>query len=352
MSIQITPFGTLGDSREAKLYTIVNASGASVSLCDFGAHLVSVRVPDKNGHIGDVCLGFESAAAYDDIEYSFFGGTIGRVGNRIAGGKFTLNGKEYTLYQNNGGNTLHGGKIGFDRRWWQGAITGENAVTFTRTSPDGEENFPGSMTVSVTYSWDDNCTLRIAYRASTDQDTLCNLTNHAYFNLGSTSDILDHEVMVCADQITEVKEDLIPTGRDVAVDHLPCDLRIPTVIRDGIARSAKYPIMISAKGYDFNYPIPGEGMRLCARAYAPDTGRMMEVYSTEPCMQLYTGQYMDANGRGGVHYGKHGGFAMETQHHPDAIHHETFPSIVLKKGDVYHTQTEYRFSLKQKKSGE
>ncbi len=347
MSIQITSFGMLGDGREAKLFTITNASGASVSLCDFGAHLVSVRVPDKNGRIGDVCLGFDSAAAYDDIEYSFFGGTIGRVGNRIAGGRFSLNGKEYALYQNNGNNTLHGGKLGFDRRWWQGEITDENQVTFSRVSPDGEENFPGNLTVSVAFSWDDNCVLRIFYRAAADQDTLCNLTNHAYFNLGGTNDILDHEVMVCADKITEVKEDLIPTGTDTPVDHLPCDLRKGVIIRDGLARSCEYPIMIAAKGYDFNYPISGEGMRLCAGAYAADTGRVMEVYSTEPCMQLYTGQYMDANGRGGVHYGAHGGFAMETQHHPDAIHHENFPSVVLKKGEVYETVTEYRFGVRR-----
>lgn len=346
MSITVSSFGALSDGRTAQLYTIINASGASVSLCDFGAHLVSVRVPDREGKMNDVCLGFDQANAYDDVEYSFFGGTIGRVGNRIAGGKFSLNGKDYTLYQNNGQSCLHGGKLGFDRHWWQGEITGANQVTFTRVSPDGEENFPGSMQISVTFGWDDACTLRISYRASCDQDTLCNLTNHAYFNLGNGSDILDHEVMVCADRITEVTEDLIPTGVDAPVDGLPCDLRTPLILRDGIARSAEYPIMLSARGYDFNYPIVGEGMRLCASAYAPDSGRLMEVYSTEPCMQLYTGQYMDANGRGGVHYGAHGGFAMETQHHPDAIHHAAFPSTVLKAGDIYTTTTEYRFSVR------
>jgi len=346
MSITVSAFGVLSDGRTAKLYTITNASGATVSLCDFGAHLVSVRVPDQDGRLGDVCLGFESAAAYDQIEYSFFGGTIGRVGNRIAKGEFTLNGKSYTLYQNNGGNSLHGGKLGFDRRWWQGEIVGENQVLFTRVSPDGEENYPGTLNVSVRFTWTDENILRIAYKAESDQDTLCNLTNHAYFNLGNTADILDHQVMVCADTITEVYDDLIPTGVDAPVDGLPCDLRKPTVIRDGLARSAEYPIMITAKGYDFNYPIPGSGMRLCASAYAPDSGRLMEVYSTEPCMQLYTGQYMDADGRGGVHYGVHGGFAMETQHHPDAIHHPQFPSVILKTGEVYETVTEYRFSVK------
>lgn len=346
MPITTTPFGTFSDGRTALLYTITNAKGASVSLCDFGAHLVSICVPDRNEKLHDVCLGFDSAVNYDDIEYSFFGGTIGRVGNRIADGKFSLNGKDYTLYQNNGCNTLHGGKLGFDRRWWSGEVKGENQVLFTRVSPDMEENFPGNLTVSVLFTWTDDCTLRIEYEATTDQDTLCNLTNHAYFNLGNTHDILDHEVMICADLITEVKENLIPTGIDAPVDHLPCDLRSPTVIREGIARSAEYPIMVSAKGYDFNYPIPGEGLRLCASAYAPDTGRLMEVYSTEPCMQFYTGQYMDAEGRSGVHYGKHGGFAMETQHHPDAIHHPQFPSIVLKSGDTYKTVTEYRFSAK------
>jgi len=346
MSITTSPFGSLPDGRTATLYTITNASGASVSLCDFGAHLVSVRVPDQHGTLGDVCLGFENAAAYDQIEYSFFGGTIGRVGNRIARGEFELNGKAYSLYQNNGGNSLHGGKLGFDRRWWQGEITGDNQVVFSRISPDGEENYPGNLTVSVCFTWTNDCTLRIEYTATCDQDTLCNLTNHAYFNLGNTADILDHEVMVCADTITEVQDDLIPTGVDAPVDHLPCDLRNPTVIRAGLARNAEYPIMITAKGYDFNYPIPGEGLRLCASAYAADTGRMMTVWSTEPCMQLYTGQYMDANGRNGAYYGAHGGFAMETQHHPDAIHHPQFPSVVLKAGDTYQTVTEYRFSVK------
>lgn len=346
MSITTTSFGTFANGRTATLYTINNASGASVSLCDFGAHLVSVRVPDKNGCLGDVCLGFESAPAYDDVEYSFFGGTIGRVGNRIARGEFTLNGKSYALYCNNNGNTLHGGKLGFDRRWWNGEITGENTVLFTRISPDGEENFPGNMTVSVAFTWTDDCALRIEYKASSDQDTLCNLTNHAYFNLGNTSDILDHTVTVFADTITEVHDDLIPKGIDAPVDGLPCDLRQPTVIREGLARSAEYPIMITAKGYDFNYPIPGEGLRLCAIVEANDTGRTMQVFSTEPCMQFYTGQYMDANGRGGIHYGAHGGFAMETQHHPDAIHHPQFPSIVLKAGSTFESTTEYRFSVK------
>ena len=346
MSIISAPFGTLSDGRAATLYTITNASGASVSVCDFGAHLVSVRVPDKNGVLGDVCLGFESGATYDAIEYSFFGGTIGRVGNRIAKGRFTLNGKDYEIFQNNGGNSLHGGKLGFDRRWWQGEIRGENAVAFTRISPDGEENYPGNLQVEVVYTWTDDCTLRIAYQAQSDQDTLCNLTNHAYFNLGNTADILDHEVMVCADTITEVHDDLIPTGVDAPVDGLPCDLRKPIIIRDGLSRSAEYPIMITAKGYDFNYPIAGSGLRLCAHAYAADTGRLMEVYTTEPCMQLYTGQYMDANGRGGVHYGAHGGFAMETQHHPDAINHPQFPSVILRVGDTYQTVTEYRFSVR------
>lgn len=346
MSVSVSPFGTLNHGRTAKLYTIQNACGASVSLCDFGAHLVSIRVPDRTGKLADVCLGFDSANAYDNTECSYFGGTIGRVGNRIAGGQFELNGKTYTLYQNNGQNTLHGGKLGFDRRWWQGEILNDNQVLFSRVSPDGEESFPGNMQVSVLFTWTDDNVLRIAYTASCDQDTLCNLTNHAYFNLGNTADILDHEVTVYADRITNVREDLIPTGIDEPVDHLPCDLRQAVVIRAGLARSEEYPRMVTARGYDFNYPINGEGLRLCASAYAADTGRLMEVYTTEPCMQLYTGQYMHVNGRGGVHYGAYGGFAMETQHHPDAIHHAAFPSVILKKGDVYETVTEYHFNVK------
>jgi len=345
MRITSRAFGQVG-RREAKLYTITNSSGASVSLCDFGAHLVSVCVPDKEGGVGDVCLGFDDASCYDAVEYSFYGGTIGRVGNRIAGGSFDLNGKSYQLYRNNGENTLHGGQLGFDRHWWQGEIKGDDTVIFSRTSPDGEEGFPGTMTVSVAFSWSESNALRIEYTAISDQDTLCNLTNHAYFNLGNTQDILDHRITVHADTVTQVRKDLIPTGIDEPVDHLPCDLRKGVIIREGLARSSEYPIMIDARGYDFNYPICGEGFRLCAEAYAADTGRLMQVYSTEPCMQLYTGQYMDAVGRGGLPYGKHGGFAMETQHHPDAIHHPQFPTTVLKAGDTYRSVTEYRFSLR------
>ena len=345
MAITVSSFGRIGD-REAKLNTVINSSGASVRLCDFGAHLVSVCVPDRNGCIKDVCLGFDDASCYDAVEYSFYGGTIGRVGNRIANGRFDLNGKSYHLYRNNGKNTLHGGQFGFDRHWWQGEIKGENTVVFSRISPDGEEGFPGAMSVSVAFTWTQKNALRIEYTAFSDQDTPCNLTNHAYFNLGNTRDILDHTITVYADTVTQVREDLIPTGIDEPVDHLPCDLRKGLTVREGLARSSEYPIMVSARGYDFNYPICGEGFRLCAEAYTADSGRLMQVYSTEPCLQLYTGQYMDARGRNGQPYGKHGGFAMETQHHPDAIHHPQFPTTLLKAGDICRSVTEYRFSLK------
>ena len=346
MSITLSSFGRASDGREATLYTLENKSGASVSLCDFGARIVSIQVPDRDGRLGEVCIGFDSIAEYDRKGGWSVGAAIGRVGNRIAGAAFTLNGVEYHLPANEGPNCLHGG-IGFDHRWWQAeAHEGEEAdmVTFRYESADGEEGFPGKLAVEITYAWTEKNELCIHYHAVGDQDTLCNLTNHAYFNLGGAN-VVDHVLQLNADKITATDSALIPTGEELDVTGLPVDLRAGLRIGAGFARSAEYPLMVEKNGYDFNFRVPGEGLRLMGVLHCPATGRAMHVCSTEPCIQVYTGQHFNVTGHGGTHYGPWAGVALETQHHPDAIHHPNFPSVVLRAGEEFASETVYSFGV-------
>ena len=348
MSITLSSFGRASDGREARLYTLENKSGASVSLCDFGARIVSICVPDRQGALADVNIGFDSVAEYDRKGGWSVGAAIGRVGNRIAGAAFTLNGKEYRLPANEGPNCLHGG-IGFDHRWWQGEAhegTEADMVTFRYESADGEEGFPGKLDVEITYAWTEKNELCIRYHAVSDQDTLCNLTNHAYFNLGGEN-VTDHVLQLNADKITATDSALIPTGEELDVTGLPVDLRGGLRIGDGFARAAEYPLMAEKNGYDFNFRVPGAGMRLMGTLHCPATGRVMHVCSTEPCIQLYTGQHFDATGHGGVHYGPWAGLALETQHHPDAIHHPNFPSVILPAGKEFVSETVYSFGVER-----
>jgi len=348
MSITVSPFGIL-NGREAHLYTLENASGAYVTLSDFGARITSINVPDKNGTVANVCLGCDNVNDYNTADGCYLGATIGRYGNRIGGASFDLNGKHYTLFANDNGNTLHGGQTGFDRRFFSAEChEGAEAdlVTFTYDSPDGEEGFPGSLHLEITFAWTDKNELGIVYNAVSDADTIINLTNHAYFNLGNTGDILDHTVCFNADLITEVNDCLIPTGRDIPVDGRPVDLRKGKVIRDGLNESAAFPLMALKRGYDFNFPIAGEGLRLFGTLSSTDTGRVMHVLSTEPAVQVYTGQHFNMDtGHGHTHYGPYAGIALETQHHPDAIHHPAFPSVILKKGEEFSSKTFYSFSV-------
>ena len=347
MSITVSSFGKATDGRSATLYTLTNRRGASVSLCDWGARIVKINVPDKNGVLGNVSLCFDDAAGYAVPDKSYIGATIGRVGNRIGGASFMLNGAEYKISANEGSNTLHGGIYGFDRKWWTAEChEGDEAdlVTMTYVSPHGEEGFPGELSVAVTFGWTDENELTICYRAASDQDTLCNLTNHAYFNLGDTNDILDHTLQICADHITPTDDALIPNGVDIPVTG-PVDLRTPLLIREGLRRSAEYPMMVKKNGYDFNFAVAGEGMRCLAVLHDPASGRVMHVCSTEPCIQLYSGQGFDVQGADGRYYGAYAGLALETQHHPDAIHQPAFPSVILRAGDVYETTTVYRFGI-------
>ena len=345
MSITLQPFGTDVIGRQMTLYTLTNQSGASVSLLDFGAHLVSVRVPDASGVLADVCLGFDTLEEYDQ-KSGHLGATVGRYANRIARGRFTLNGKEYTLFQNNGPNTLHGGREGFDKKWWKGQTLeapGEDAVLFTYVAHDGEEGFPGKMRVQVTFAWDDCNRLTIRYLAQSDQDTVVNLTNHAYFNLAGGGQILDHTLQVNADNVTDVDGELIPTGALLPVAGTPLDLRTPAALGERIGQKASHPLLAGANGFDCNYVLRGQGLREAAVLRDPGSGRGMRVETTEPGIQIYSGQGLHTTGRGGAVYGPYAGVALETQHFPDSPNQPSFPSTLLRAGDTFQSTTVYAF---------
>ena len=348
MSVTQKPFGVDLIGRQMTLYTMTNKTGASVSVLDFGAHIVSICVPDREGRLSDVCLGFDTLEEYDQ-KPSFLGATIGRVGNRIGGARFTLNGQTYTLFKNDGPNCLHGGREGFDKKWWRGQaleFDGEDAVIFTYVAHDGEEGFPGKMHVQVTFAWDDACRLSIRYMAQSDKDTVVNLTNHSYFNLGGRPDMLDHTLQVNADRVTDVDAGLIPTGSFLPVEGTPLDLRRPHRIREGLDRRGECRLIDAVDGYDVNFVLNGEGLKEAAVLRDEESGREMRVLTTEPGIQVYTGQGLNTDGHGGKAYGPYAGVALETQHYPDSPNHPNFPTITLKAGDTYQSTTVYAFSAK------
>ena len=345
MSITQKPFGIDLIGRNMTLYTLTNQSGASVSLLDFGAHLVSVKVPDKNGHLTEVCLGYDTLEEYDQ-KGGYVGAIVGRYGNRIGGSRFTLNGKEYTLFPNDGKNNLHGGREGFDKKWWKGQTLEdekEDTVIFTYIAHDGEEGFPGKMKTQVSYSFDNDCRLTIRYMAVSDQDTVCNLTNHAYFNLSGSGDMLDHTLWIDSDYITETDDELIATGNFLPVKGTLLDFNTERTIGEGVARKSECAILNHVDGYDVNFVLKGEGLRKVAVLRHPASGRSMHVSTTEPGIQIYTGQGLNQTGHDGVHYGPYAGVAMETQHYPDSPNHPQFPTTTLKAGETYKTTTIYHF---------
>jgi len=349
MSIVKTPFGEDALGRPVTLYTMRNASGAEAAVINHGARLVSLHVPDRNGMLDEVCIGFDAVEPYL-AKHSYTGASIGRVGNRIAKGTFTLGGKVYTLGINERGNTLHGGIEGFDKKWW---ITEtmeskfEDMVLFTYHSHDGEEGFPGDLHTQISYSWDSDNKLTIMYMAKGSQDTPVNLTNHAYYNLDGKGDILDHTLQIHSSAITEVDNELIPTGVSISVKGTPFDLNTPTRIRDGFARRSEHHMLDHANGYDVNYELSGSGMRECAVLRGATSGRVMRVVTDQPAVQLYTGQHFNDIGHGGRQYKAQAGLALETQHFPDSVHHSHFPSIILRAGDTYQTKTVYAFSTEK-----
>lgn len=321
------------------------------AITNFGGIITSLLVPDKNGKLGDVVLGFDNLSGYQSDAYRqanpYFGAIIGRYGNRIKAGKFTIEDKTYQVGVNNGSNSLHGGKVGFDQKVWQaepGTSAQGQTLTLSYLSKDGEEGYPGNLRVTVVYTLGDDNTLHIAYTATTDQATPVNLTNHAYFNLslGVSPDVMAHEIMLAADRYTVVDDELIPTGELRPVSGTPFDFTTPHAIGERIGQVPG--------GYDHNWALNNaNGPHLAAVIlYDPASGRTMEVSTDQPGIQFYTGNFLDGSlkGKGGVMYGKHAGFCLETQHFPDAPNQPAFASTVLQPGETLHSVTSYRFGLR------
>jgi aldose 1-epimerase len=346
--VEKADFGRMPDGTTVESYTLYNARGAFAKLITYGATVAELHVPDKNGKAGDVVLGFDNLQGYLG-PHPHFGGAIGRYGNRIAKGKFTLDGKEYQLAINNAPNSLHGGPTGFDRRVWKAEpveVKDGAAVRFTYWSKDGEENFPGNLTVSVTYTLTILNELKLEYGAETDKDTVVNLTNHSYFNLAGagSGDVLKHVLYLHADKYTPVDSTLIPTGEIASVGNTPLDFRKPTTI------GARIGELKEIGGYDHNYVVNGAAgtLRIAARVAEPTSGRQMEVWTTEPGVQFYSAIHLDGSltGKGGLAYQKYGALCLETQHYPDSPNRPNFPSTVLKPGKKFRSETIYKFSAK------
>jgi aldose 1-epimerase len=346
MDIQITSFGRLPDGTEIDLYALTNKNGVKARIMTYGATLVSLETPDRNGKFADIVLGFDSLVGYLGAN-PYFGSTVGRYANRIAQGQFILDGVTYPLAKNNGENHLHGGIKGFDKVVWTAEpVRQEGAVGIKLgyLSQDGEEGYPGNLSVTVVYTLTEENELRISYRATTDKATPVNLTNHSYFNLAGqgNGDILGHELMLNADSYTPVDEGLIPTGEILPVEGTPMDFRSLRAIGARIAEVKG--------GYDHNYVLRGGGgkLELAARVDEPASGRVMEIDTTEPGIQFYTGNFLDGTitGKGGKVYKQHYGFCLETQHFPDSPNKPNFPSTILRPGEEFSSLTVYKFSTK------
>ena len=343
-------FGRMADGTEVDIYTLTGVGGVEARITNYGGIIVSLKTPDRDGSPGDVTLGYDSLDGYL-ARNPFFGSLVGRYGNRIGGARFTLNGVTYELASNNGRNHLHGGKVGFDKKVWkaEGSVTPEGPrLVLTTTSPDGEESYPGNLTVKVTYTLLEKNALRIDYFATTDKDTVVNLTNHAYFNLAGVGTITDHEIQINADRFTPVDAELIPTGELRPVAGTPFDFTTSRRIGERIDETDEQ--ISYGKGYDHNFVLKREngGLSLAARAYDPKTGRILEVETTEPGVQFYTGNFLDGSiaGKAGQVYARRSGFCLETQHFPDSPNKPDFPTTVLKVGQEYRSTTVFRFSAK------
>ena len=348
--VQQKPFGTR-DGRPVNLFTLTNANGVEVDAMNYGGIIVSIRVPDRKGEFADIVLGHENLDGYVPNP-PYIGAIVGRYANRIANGTFTLDGKTYTLPKNDGPNTLHGGiDKTFNKVVWEGeALKGKTGVAFTYLSKDGDDGFPGNVKVKVTYTLTDQNELVIDYEATSDKATPINLSQHSYFNLSGegNGDILNHELTLNADRFTPVDKNLIPTGELRPVKGTPLDFTTST--RVGARIDDGYDQMVLAHGYDHNWVInrKGDGLTLAARVYEPSTGRVMEVSTTQPGVQFYTGNFLDGTvtGKHGHVYKRRYGLCLETQHFPDSPNHPDFPSTILRPGETFKSETVFKFSTK------
>jgi aldose 1-epimerase len=339
-------FGSVA-GQNVEIFTLRNAHGIEVKATNYGTIITSITTPDRNGRPADIVLGYETIDGYlKDSPY--FGAVVGRYGNRIAKGRFTLDGRTYTLATNNGPNHLHGGLKGFDKVIWKAEpLEGRNGVAFSRRSPDGEEGYPGNLDVRITYELTDRNELVVDYHATTDKATPVNLTQHSYFNLAGEGDILGHQLMIAADRYTPVDTTLIPTGELAPVEGTPFDFRKPTAIGARIEQSNEQ--LKNGNGYDHNWVLnrKGAGRQLAVRVVEPKTGRTLEISTTEPGVQFYTGNFLDGKitGKGGRVYQRRSAFCLETQHYPDSPNQPNFPSTILRPGQTYATQTLFAFGV-------
>ena len=345
MNMKQDIYGQTHSGQSVTRFSLTADNGSSVQLSSLGAAITSLSVPDSQGQIGDVVLGFDTLAGWEE-NVPHFGVVVGRYGNRIAKGKFTLNGQEYTLATNNGQNHLHGGNIGFDRVVWQ-AEEKDGNICFTHTSTDGGEGYPGTLTATVTYTFTEQNELKIAYHATADAPTPVNLTNHSYFNLSGQGNILDHELTLNAAHFTPVDSGLIPTGELRAVINTPMDFTSATRIGDRI--DADDEQITYGGGYDHNWVLDNwdETLRQFATVHDTHSGRIMRVLTAEPGVQFYSGNFLDGTitGKNGAIYSKRAGFCLETQHFPDSPNQPNFPSTILNPDETYQTKTVYAFDV-------
>jgi len=352
MKFAVEDFGKTEDGKAVSLFTLTNSNGCEIKITNYGGIIVALTVPDRQGNLADVVLGYDKLEDYIK-DNPFFGTLVGRYGNRIGAGKFTLNGQKYVLAKNDGPNHLHGGIKGFDKVVWnvsEESCSNGLALGLKYLSRDGEEGYPGNLTVKVVYTWTNTNELIVNYSATTDKTTIVNLTQHSYFNLlGNVSqDILNHQMMINADKFTPVDTNLIPTGEIRPVKGTPLDFTEPTPIGGRIDHDE--PQIQIGGGYDHNWVLKSQdgSVALAARVYEPTTGRVMEVLTTEPGIQFYTGNFLDGShiGKGDIAYQKRFGFCLETQHFPDSPNKPEFPTTVLNPGETYLQTTIYGFSVK------
>ena len=350
MGCKVSGFGRTMDGKEVSIVTLMNKNGMGIEVTNYGAALVAVTVPDKNGRLDDVVLGYDDVTDYI-THGGCLGATIGRNGNRIGGARVTISGKEYILDNNENGNNLHSGFVGYNNMLWDmEVLEQENAVSFRHYSPDGEQGFPGNFDVSVTYTLTDENEVKIHYEGSSDKDTIANMTNHSYFNLAGhgSGDILGQTMWMDSDAITANDRASIPTGEIRNITGTPMDFQTAKEIGRDI--DADYDQLNFGCGYDHNYVLKnqGSGVRKIAEACDEKSGRVMEVFTDCVAVQFYTGNFIEKGsiGKGGAVYQPRCGFCLETQFYPDANHHENFPSSILKAGEIYDTTTIYKFSVR------